>query len=161
MCVCAIPWLLRRRNREGEDHSGLYDCFVLRRFIEGKDIKVSSVKYYSFISVRSRPKVRESREGQDDIALIYIYLSLERILKKQVWDNLISGYKNRILKQFDVPLNIVNIRLIIIQRYVYIPYQNIKDITEWKSFYDIAMGDRGRKNELLLTKDGEKAKIIY
>ena len=79
--------------------------------------------------------------------------------EKQVWDNLIADIKNRIFEADipDVPLNIIE-HQVDNNTAICIPYQRYKGYHRMEGFYDIAMGDRGGENELLLTKDGEKAK---
>lgn len=79
--------------------------------------------------------------------------------EKQVWDNLIADIKNRIFKADipDVPLNII-VRQVDNNTAICIPYQRYKGYHRTEGFYDIEIGDRGGENELLLTKDGEKAK---
>ena len=57
----------------------------------------------------------------------------------------------------DVPLNIIE-HQVDNNTAICIPYQRYKGYHRMEGFYDIAMGDRGGENELLLTKDGEKAK---
>ena len=79
--------------------------------------------------------------------------------EKQVWDNLIADIKNRIFEADipDVPLNIIE-HQVDNNTAICIHYQRYKGYHRMEGFYDIAMGDRGGENELLLTKDGEKAK---
>ena len=79
--------------------------------------------------------------------------------EKQVWDNLIADIKYRIFEADipDVPLNIIE-HQVDNNTAICIPYQRYKGYHRMEGFYDIAIGDRGGENELLLTKDGEKAK---